>query len=153
MKPCEYHHCQHFGPLMGYCDHQVHKVLDSKLRSLDISPVQSRVLSYLCGAQSEVTQRTLEQFLMVKPSTVNGIVSRLEEKGLITRTVSARDGRCRILQLTQAGRDANEQFKGVIAEVNAQMERGFTPEELSSLRSMLLRVAENLTQPPQEVDK
>lgn len=153
MKPCKPHRCQHFGPLMGYCDHQVHKVLDGKLRSLDISPMQSRVLSYLYNAEAEVTQRTLEQFLMVKPSTVNGIVSRLEEKGLITRTVSAYDGRCRILQLTQEGRDANDRIKDILAQVNAQMEQGFTPEELSLLRSMLLRVAENLTRSPQEVDK
>ncbi len=152
MTPCDAHSCQHFGPLMGYCDHQVHKLLDRKLRSQDISPMQSRVLGFLSCAEGEVTQRTLEQFLMVKPSTVNGIVSRLEEKGLITRTISAHDGRCRLLQLTPSGRDAHARFKDVLGQVTDQMEQGFTPEELSLLRSMLLRVAENLTQPSQEVD-
>lgn len=153
MKVNSPHHCRHFGPLMGYCDHQVHKLLDEKLRVLDISPMQSRTLDYLCRAEEAVNQRALEQFLMVKPSTVNGIVSRLEEKGLITRTTPAHDGRCRILTLTDEGRAAHGRFKDALAQVTQQMEQGFSPEELALLRGMLLRVADNLTQTPQEVDQ
>ena len=39
-----------------------------------------------CGQQEELreTQRQLEQYMAVKPSTINGIVGRLEEKGLLT---------------------------------------------------------------------
>ena len=151
MKQNTAHCCRHFGPLMGYCDHQVHKLLDEKLRSLDISPMQSRVLDYLCRAEGAVNQRMLEHFLMVKPSTVNGIVSRLEEKGLLTRTADAHDGRCRILTLTEAGRASHQQFKDVIEQVNRQMEQGFTAEELELLRSLLLRVAGNLTDCTEEV--
>lgn len=145
MKVCNAKNCRHFGPLMGYCDHQVHKLMDLKLRSLDVSPMQSRVLGFLYHAEGDVNQRALEQYLMVKPSTVNGIVSRLEEKGLITRTASAQDGRCRIVQLTEQGRVCHQHFKDVIAQVEAQMEQGFTDEEKELLRSLLLRVAENLT--------
>ena len=145
MKPHTTHNCRHFGPLMGYCDHQVHKLMDLKLRSLDISPMQSRVLAFLYHAENEVNQRALEQFLMVKPSTVNGIVSRLEEKGLITRTTSDQDGRCRILCLTEQGRSYHHRFKDVIEQVETQMEQGFTTEELALLRRLLLRVADNLT--------
>lgn len=145
MKPCSTHNCRHFGPLMGYCDHQVHKLMDLKLRSRDISPMQSRVLAFLYHAEGEVNQRMLEQFLMVKPSTVNGIVSRLEEKGFITRTASSRDGRCRILHLTEEGRSCHQLFKDVAAQVEARMEQGFTGEELELLRSLLARVAANLT--------
>ena len=151
MKQCKPHQCRHFGPLMGYCDHQVHKLMDLQLRSLDISPVQSRALAFLYNAEGPVNQRMLEQFLMVKPSTVNGIVSRLEEKGLITRTASREDGRCRILTLTEAGRASHQQFKDVIEQVNRQMEQGFTAEELELLRNLLLRVADNLTDRTEEV--
>ena len=145
MKSCYAENCRHFGPLMGYCDHQVHKLMDLKLRSLDVSPMQSRVLAFLFHTEEDVNQRALEQFLMVKPSTVNGIVSRLEEKGLITRTTSDQDGRCRILRLTEQGRACHHRFKDVIDQVETQMEQGFTGEELALLRSFLLRVADNLT--------
>ena len=153
MKSCNAQNCRHFGPLMGYCDHQAHKLMDSKLRNLDVSPMQSRVLAFLYHAEEDVNQRMLEQFLMVKPSTVNGIVSRLEEKGLITRTASDKDGRCRILQLTEQGRVCHQHFKDVIAQVTAQMEQGFSDEEKELLRSLLLRVAANLTDNAEEETK
>lgn len=145
MKDHTPHQCRHFGPLMGYCDHQVHKLMDRRLRSLDISPMQCRTLGFLHNAEGDVNQRSLEQFLMVKPSTVNGIVTRLEEKGLITRAASAQDGRCRILRLTESGQACYLAIKDVAAQVETQMEQGFTAEELTLLRSLLLRVAANLT--------
>ena len=90
---------------------------------------------------------------MIQPSTVNGIVSRLEEKGLITRAADARDGRCRILTLTESGHSVRDGSQQAIAQVEQQMEQGFTAEELTQLRALLLRVADNLTQKPQEVDQ
>ena len=151
MAPCNVQNCRHFAPLMGYCDHQVHKLMDRELRSLEISPMQSRVLGFLYHTDGEVNQRMLEQFLMVKPSTVNGIVSRLEEKGLITRTACVKDGRCRILCLTDEGRAYQHRFKDVAQQVEARMEQGFTPEELELLRRLLLRVAHNLSDNTEEV--
>ena len=137
--------CRHFGPLMGYCDHQIHKLMDRRTRFMDVSPMQSRVLGFLYNMEGDVNQRALEQFLMVKPSTVNGIVCRLEDKGLITRTISEQDGRCRLLHLTEQGKACYHMIKDVIEQVEREMEQGFTPEELDTLRSLLLRVAANLT--------
>ena len=151
MKSCNVQNCSHFGPLMGYCDHQIHKLMDRKLHNLDISPMQCRVIDFLFHAKAEVNQRSLEDYLMVKPSTVNGIVSRLEEKGLITRTASASDGRCRILRLTDAGCSAHSMLKDVFHQVNEQLEQGFSAEELALLRSLLLRAAANLTENTEEV--
>ena len=151
MAVCSDQSCRHFGPLMGYCDHQIHKLMDRALRSLEISPMQSRVLGFLYHADGEVNQRMLEEFLMVRPSTVNGIVSRLEEKGFITRTASAKDGRCRILRLTEKGRNCQQRFKDVAGQVETRMEQGFSAEELALLRRLLLRVAHNLSDNTEEV--
>ena len=104
MERCITERPEHFGPLFGYCDHQVQKLLDRRLRQYDVSPMQCRTLTYLHEAKGEVNQKQLERHLMVKPSTVNGIVDRLEEKGMVTRTASRTDGRCRILALTAQGK-------------------------------------------------
>ncbi len=146
------HACRHFAPLLGYCDHQIHQLMDRRLREYDVSPMQCRALGFLQDAGGDVTQKALEQFLMVKPSTVNGIVRRLEEKGLIVRTTAAQDGRCRILTLTEQGRSFNEAFRAIISSVEQQMEQGFSAQEISALRELLLRVADNLTQSLKEVD-
>ena len=104
MERCITERPEHFGPLFGYCDHQVQKLMDRRLRQYDVSPMQCRTLTYLHEAEGEVNQKQLERHLMVKPSTVNGIVDRLEEKGMVTRTASRTDGRCRILALTAQGK-------------------------------------------------
>ena len=74
-----------FGPLLGYCDHQACRLMVRRLRRFDVSPMQCRTLTYLHRQTGDVTQKMLQQHLMVRPSTVNGIVDRLEEKGLVTR--------------------------------------------------------------------
>ena len=103
MKDCFTERPAHFGMLLGYCDHQTHKFMNRLLREYDVSPMQCRTLTFLHDAPGEVNQKTLERYLMVKPSTVNGIVDRLEEKELLRRTASKTDGRCRILELTEQG--------------------------------------------------
>ena len=145
MKFCFEERPAHFGMLFGYCDHQVHKLTGKLLRRYDVSPVQCRTLMFLHIAEGEVNQKTLERFLMVKPSTVNGIVDRLEEKELVRRTVSAEDGRCRILELTEEGRRFHDEFQAVVQQVNERLERGFSAEEKDLFTGFLLRAARNLT--------
>ena len=134
----------HFGPLFGYCDHQVQKLMNRLLRQYDVSPMQCRTLTFLHDAEGEVNQKALEKHLMVKPSTVNGIVDRLEEKGMVRRTVSEWDGRCRLLSLTEAGRQFHNDFQDVLRQVNDRLERGFSQEEKAVFTDFLLRAARNL---------
>ena len=114
------------------------------LREYDVSPMQCRTLTFLHDAPGEVNQKTLERYLMVKPSTVNGIVDRLEEKELLRRTASKTDGRCRILELTEQGMQFYDRFTAVVRQVNQRLEQNFTEEEKQQLLSFLLRVARNL---------
>lgn len=134
------------GPLFGYCDHQLQMWMSRRLRQYDVSPMQCRTMLFLHEATQPVNQKALERFLLVKPSTVNGIVDRLESKGLVRRTASPLDGRCRILELTEAGRRFYQEFAVVQRETAAWLERGLSPEEKEQLRSLLLRVARNLSE-------
>lgn len=150
MNACRNYTPEHFGPLMGYCHHRVQMLMDRKLRQYDLTPMQCRTLTYLHEAHHEVNQKMLEQFLLVKPSTVNGIVDRLEEKGMLQRQSSLSDGRCRILCLTERGRTFQEELNAIVRQVTRQMEQGFTLEELDTLKSYLLRVARNLSEQNKE---
>ena len=146
MKPCITEQPEHFGPLFGYCDHQVQKLMVRRLRQYDVSPMQCRTLTYLHEAEGPVNQKQLERHLMVKPSTVNGIVDRLEEKEKLRRTTSKTDGRCRILELTDQGMQFYDNFTAVVRQVNTRLERDFTAEEKELLLSLLMRVARNLAE-------
>ena len=144
---------EHFGPLLGYCDHQMMKLMVRKLRQYDVSPMQCRTLTFLYEQQEDVTQKRLQEFLRVKPSTVNGIVERLEEKRLLTRSVSPGDGRCKLLHLTEEGRCFYREFTAIMEDVHRQAEKGFTTQELETLRSYLLRIADNLSRETEETSR
>lgn len=136
---------EHFGPLLGYCDHQMMKLMVRKLRQYDVSPMQCRTLTFLYEQQEDVTQKRLQEFLRVKPSTVNGIVDRLVEKGMLTRTPGEKDGRCRILRLTEAGQQFYDDFESITRQIEDLIHRGMDPQETETLRRLLLRAADNLT--------
>ena len=91
-----------------------------------------------------VTQRQLEQYMAVKPSTINGIVGRLEEKGLLTRDACQQDARCRVLRLTEEGRRFRSDFIRIAQDTNRQMEQGFSPEEQAQLTDFLERAYRNV---------
>ena len=81
------------------------------------------------------------------------IVERLEEKRLLTRSVSPGDGRCKLLHLTEEGRCFYQEFIAITEEVHRQAEQGFSPEELALLQELLHRVADNLTRETEEPSK
>ena len=130
MKFCFDEHPAHFGALFGYCDHQVHKLMGRMLKRYDVSPMQCRTLMFLHDAEDSV--------------------NRLEEKGLVYRTVSATDGRCRILALTEEGQRFHDDFQTVLHQVNERLERGFTQEEKAQFTAFLLRAGRNLTDEEEE---
>ena len=136
------------GRLIAYCSHLGRQHVDLHLRQAgyDVTPVQSRTLTYLaCHSDGRpVNQRDLERELHLKPSTINGIVNRLEEKGYILRRTSPEDGRCRLLSLTEAGRKTVETFRATLDSAGKQLAGCLSEEETAVMRDLLTRIIENL---------
>ena len=68
----------------------------------------------------------------------------MEEKGLVERSVSGADARQRLVALTPAGREREEQAKQSFLEAEALIAKGLTEEETDTLRALLERVIHNL---------
>lgn len=135
------------GRMLGYCAHLGMQYNNRLLRQAgyDVTPVQSHVLIYLsCQGEQAVNQRDLEQELHLKPSTVNGIVSRLEEKGCITRKPSPTDGRCRLLRLTALGQSKVHDFHAVMSGAEQWLTGCLSEAEEATMRALLSRIIENL---------
>lgn len=135
------------GRMIGYCGHLGRLYTDKRLREkgYDVTPVQCHTLTYLfCRSDQAVNQRDLERELHLKPSTVNGIVSRLEEKGYILRRSSPADGRCRLVCLTEEGRTMVDTFRASLEETEDQICASLTAEERTQMREMLCRVIHSL---------
>lgn len=135
------------GRMIGYCSRlgMLYAEKCLRLSGYDVTPVQSRTLIFLsCHGDEGVNQRELEKNLRLKPSTVNGIVNRLEEKGYISRRTSPSDGRCRLVSLTESGRKQVEDFEAVLDGTGQRFARCLSPTEAGTLRDLLARVIENL---------
>ena len=132
------------GPMLGCCAHMARERMDARMSRFGMTPSQTHVLLYLRRQGGQVSQGELTAHMRVKPSTVNGILDRMEEKGLVERTVSGTDARQRLVALTLAGRKREEQVKQAFLEAEALIVRGLTKEETDTLRSLLERVIQNL---------
>ena len=135
------------GRLIAYCSRLGMLYSDKLLRQAgyDVTPVQSRTLIYLsCQGAQGVNQRELEKELRLRPSTVNGIVNRLEEKGFVVRRTSPSDGRCRLVSLTEEGRRQLDAFESIINVTGRRIASCLEGDEEDTLRKLLVRVIENL---------
>ena len=137
-------HPKALGPMLGCCAHLVRERMDARMSRFGMTPAQTHVLLHLHQSGGQLPQRELLDSLKVKPSTVNGILDRMEEKGLVERTVSGTDARQRLVALTLAGRKREEQVKQAFLEAEALIVRGLTKEETDTLRALLERVIHNL---------
>ena len=124
------------GPLLGYCNHRAYQRMEQKLRRYGVTPIQCRSLTYLHRQPGPVTQKQLQQHLAV---------DRLVEKGMLTRSPGEKDGRCRILRLTEAGQQFYDDFESITRQIEDLIHRGMDPQETETLRRLLLRAADNLT--------
>ena len=135
------------GRMIGYCAHLGMRYNEKLLRrdGYDVTPVQSHVLLYLAHqGDLAVNQRELEKELHLKPSTVNGVLDRMEEKGLVRRSVIGEDARRRLITLTDKGREQQSRFTESFLANEEAMVRGFSPAERETLLELLERIVENL---------
>lgn len=138
-------HCGNaLGPMLGRCAHLARERMDARMSRFGMTPAQTHVLRYLRQNGGQMPQRELLENLKVKPSTVNGILDRMEEKGLVERSVSGTDARQRVVALTPAGLEREAEAKQSFLEAEALIARGLTEEETETLRTLLERVIHNL---------
>ncbi|MEG1593542.1 MAG: MarR family transcriptional regulator [Oscillibacter sp.] len=132
------------GPLLGCTAHLARERMDARLSQYDVTPAQTHVLLYLQRGGGEAPQGELTEFLRVKPSTINGILDRMVEKGLVRRTADESDARRKLIALTALGQSKQALFRHGFAEAEEVITRGFSPEETEQFRALLERVVRNL---------
>ena len=132
------------GPTLGWAAQMAKCAMDARVSRYDVTPVQAHVLMYLHQHGGQAPQRELTEFLRAKPSTVNGILDRMEEKGLVRRSVIGEDARRRLITLTDKGREQQSRFTESLLANEEAMVRGFSPAERETLLELLERIVENL---------
>lgn len=104
-----------------------------------LTNVQFGVLNVL-HRLGEASQRELCDALDLDRSTVAGLVSRLESRGLVARVRAESDRRRNVVRLTDAGRGVLRDLAPAAARVDDVLTAGLTPQEREALQALLTKV-------------
>jgi len=107
----------------------------------DLTPVQFAALNAI-RQHPGVDQATVAGLIAYDRATIGGVIERLEQKGLVARTVSARDRRARELTITDLGRTTLESLGAVVRGLQPAILTGLDPAEQAEFLRLAAKAAE-----------
>ena len=103
-----------------------------------LSVVQARLLGILRDRRPAVTE--LARYLQLDKTSVTKLVDRAEDRGLVRRAPSPRDGRSVLVALTPAGRRLIDQAAAAFESEVADLVAGLSPAQRSGLSASATQV-------------
>jgi DNA-binding MarR family transcriptional regulator len=121
--------------------HHTLRALSVALADLNLTPAETNALANLTelGALS-VSQ--LSAATGTKPSTLTGVLDRLERRGYLARELDAADRRSFRLVLTEPGSAAAEQVQAAIAALEERALAGLSPAQLAGYHAVITALEE-----------
>jgi DNA-binding MarR family transcriptional regulator len=125
--------------------HRLLAALDAELADLRLTPGEVNALFALAGGPQ--TARVLADATAQRPSTLTGVLDRLERRGLVARRANPADRRSLLIEPTAAGRAAAARVAEAFAAVEARVaDPGVVLTALANVDAAL--GAGGLTPPP-----
>ncbi|MFT4214974.1 MAG: MarR family winged helix-turn-helix transcriptional regulator [Microbacterium sp.] len=118
---------------------QRHVSLWSRMVSADTSSVQFSILVAL-DRRPESSQRELCEEVDLDRSTIADLLSRMERRGLLSRSRAAEDGRRNVVTLTPDGATELERLRPLVDRADAELTVALAPEELEALQHGLRQI-------------
>jgi DNA-binding MarR family transcriptional regulator len=100
-----------------------------------------RLVVRLIGHYGETTPGDLASVLHVHPSSLTGVVRRLERAKLVRRVADPTDRRRALLTLTKRGQLLNDERAGTVEGAVRETLRGLPPTKLEAVREVLATLA------------
>ena len=136
-------------PIAGYgwyikrIDNALEKEANQNLQALNLTMQQNRVLILLAHAQEHtLSLKALEEHFGAAQSTVAGLVSRLEKKGLIEALNDPSDRRVKLARLTEEGVKLHALSHQMVVDSEERLTSLLSDEEKEVLLSCLKKVYE-----------
>ena len=136
-------------PIAGYgwfikrIDNALEKEANQNLLALNLTMQQNRVLILLAHAEAHtLSLKALEEHFGAAQSTVAGLVSRLEKKGLVEAATDPTDRRVKLAQLTEKGMALYAQSRQKVVDSEERLTSLLSEAEKDMLLSCLKKVYE-----------
>ncbi|MBR6410275.1 MAG: MarR family transcriptional regulator [Clostridia bacterium] len=118
--------------------------IEARLADLGIHRTQHMVLMYLFRHEETATQREIAQEFRISQAAVSVTLNKLESAGYIKRESHDEDARANRIRLTPEGLKLIDRTHELFGQVDEEMFRGISREQLAEMRALLKRMRENL---------
>jgi len=136
-------------PIAGYgwflkrIDNAMEKEANQNLQALNLTMQQNRVIIILAHAEEHTLPlKALEERFSAAQSTVAGLVSRLEKKGLVEALTSPSDRRIKLVRLTEEGLALHAKGRQGVIDSEARLTALLSEEEKAQFLHLLEKVYE-----------
>ena len=92
----------------------------------------------------EIYQKDLERALCIRSSTASRLLKRLEDEGLVQRSMGVRDARMKRITPTLRAQALNQEAERRIAATEATLTRGISQEEIDQFLAIAEKLKQNL---------
>ncbi len=96
-------------------------------------------------------QRELADYFEIDGAAVSRMIDTLEKGGFVTRTTDAESRRSNLIELTEKGRMAHQQWVAHCASLEQQMLYDFDESEREQFAAYLARAYQNLRMSPKQM--
>jgi MarR family transcriptional regulator, organic hydroperoxide resistance regulator len=115
--------------------HTLH-ALSTRLADLHLTAAELNALANLAD-RGALSVSQLSAGTGTKPSTLTGVLDRLEHRGYLGRELDAADRRSFRLALTPAGSEVASRIRATIEQIEDEALRGLSPGQLAGFHAVL----------------
>lgn len=127
--------------------HAHNNLMRPQVAEIGLSVGQPKILDFL-SRHDGCMQKDLAALCNIEPATISRLLDRLEQDGLLTRTVAEGNKRAVSVSLTPLGRKRHKEMSAIRLRVEKQGLDGFSPAEQEQFYQYLSRLYQNLTKTP-----
>jgi len=129
--------------LLWQLDHALQRASKRMEAALGMTGPQ-RLVVRIVGRFPGIPAGHLAALLHVHPSTLTGVLQRLDRQGLVRRRADPRDRRRSLISLTDSGRDVDIETDGTIEAAVQRTLGRIPPKKLVAIREVLSTLADEL---------
>ena len=123
---------------------QLENLAKSSHKNMNFFSGQYKCL-FLLDEAGTITQRRLSHILEIRSTSLSEILSKLEKKGYITRTLSETDKRTYIISVTSDGRKEAQRVRSIRLKEHHELTDPLSDEDKYALYKILEKIKEYYT--------
>jgi MarR family transcriptional regulator, organic hydroperoxide resistance regulator len=132
-----------FMRLLWSVDHRLQSTSKRMEARLGVTGPQ-RLVVRIVGRFPNISAGEIADVLQIHPSTLTGILRRLEARGALARTADPDDGRRALLKLTRVGEEIDATKDGTVEAAVTRALATTTDDQLGATRAVLGAIAAEL---------